>query len=292
MAMRLFLVLAIFASAAPAVALDFQVSAPDALAAVAGRIASIDPRPIEQALVTAGLRPLARVRVTLIPEEDPRARATARWIVALAFGTDDVVIFPARVGSYPYDSLEAVVTHELAHLALTSNARDAPLPRWFHEGVAVSVESGWGLLADARLLLAAIARPGLDDLGRLFASNSQQQSAEAYLLAAAVIADVRERRGAAVPGRIATRVGEGVPFPQAFELETGETPDDAASRAWAGYRRWTAWLPIVTDGSALWTGILALAFIAFVVQRRKRARRRRQWDDEDQDPTNPSRLFL
>ena len=26
----------------------------------------------------------------------------------------------------------------------------------------------------------------------------------------------------------------------------------AAARAWAGYRRWTAWLPVLTSGSAVW----------------------------------------
>jgi hypothetical protein len=60
-------------------------------------------------------------------------------------------------------------------------------------------------------------------------------------------------------------VARGTLFAHAFELRTGETPDEAAARAWQRYRRWTSWIPVVTSGSALWNGILALAFIAFYV---------------------------
>lgn len=60
-------------------------------------------------------------------------------------------------------------------------------------------------------------------------------------------------------------------------------PDEAAARAWQRYRRWTSWIPVVTSGSALWIGILALAFIAFMSTLRKRARRRRQRDEEEVD---------
>jgi hypothetical protein len=136
-------------------------------------------------------------------------------------------------------------------------------------------------LSDARLLIAAFARPRIDDLGALFAADEAHQSEEAYLLAAAVVADLRDRHGAGAPGRIARRVGAGVPFDAAFVREIGETPDATASRAWRAYRRWTAWLPMLTDGTVLWGGIVALALVAFVVRRRKRARRRQQWDEDE-----------
>ena len=172
--------------------------------------------------------------------------------------------------------------HEVVHLALSSRAGGHDLPRWFHEGVAVSVETGWNLGSDLRLLIAAGHNPGMADLARLFASDTPLGNAEAYRLATALVTDLRERHGRTAPGRIAARVARGVPFARAFELETGETSDAAAARVWAQYRRWTAWLPVVTSESALWTLILALACVAFVVRSRKRARRRRQWAEEEE----------
>jgi hypothetical protein len=270
--------------AAPAYALELEVSAPPALAPLAERVRAIDQDALESALAAAGLPVPPVIRISLVPEGDPVAVPTPRWIVGLAFGQQDILIFPGRIGSYPYDSLESVVTHEIAHLALNVAAGGAPLPRWFHEGVAVSVESGWGITGSLRLLLAAFAEPQLDDLRRLFSSDSQLGNADAYLLATALVADLRERHGSSVPGAIARRVASGLAFPRAFALETGETPDDAAGQAWAAYRRWTRWLPIVTDPNSLWTGILVLALLAFIVQRRRRAARRRRWDEEDAFP--------
>jgi hypothetical protein len=198
------------------------------------------------------------------------------------------VIFPTRVLSYPYDSLESVVRHEVAHLALTTRAGGRPLPRWFHEGVATSVDTGWKTAARLHLLLAILARPDLTELTRLFASPSQSETTQAYLLSALLVHDLRERHGPAVPGAIAGRVAAGTTFVDAFRLETGATPDAAALDAWAGYRRWTAWVPAVTSPAAAWTLILALAPVAFVAQRRRRARRRQVWDEEER-PITPER---
>jgi hypothetical protein len=194
------------------------------------------------------------------------------------------VIFPARAGSYPYDSLESVLRHEVVHLALSARAGDGAIPRWFHEGVAVSVETEWNVGGDVRLVLAAARNPGMADLASLFNSDTYLGSADAYRLAAALVNDIRERHGPAIPGQIAAHVATGIPFDKAFQLETGETPDSAAARVWTQYSRWTAWLPVITSDSAVWTLILALAFVAFVAQARRRARRRRQWAEEEEFP--------
>jgi len=93
-----------------------------------------------------------RIAVVLLPEDDPRARAIPVWVVGLAAGAQDVVILPQRVLAYPYDSIESVFRHEVAHLALSARAGGRPLPRWFHEGVAMSVDAGWSLSGQLRLL--------------------------------------------------------------------------------------------------------------------------------------------
>ena len=139
-----------------------------------------------------------------------------------------------------------------------------------------------------QLLLAARGHPGLSDLGRLFDSDTQPETASAYLLAAALVSDIRERHGGEVPGAIADRVRGDVPFADAFAQETGETPDQAAAQAWQVYRRWTTWIPMLTSVTSLWTGIMLLAWVAFLVTLRKRWRRRRQWDQEEaSDPSVP-----
>jgi hypothetical protein len=257
------------------------VDAPASLAAAAARVERTSLPQLREALTRAGLDVPADIRVTLLPEADPRVRAIPDWVVGFAAGERDVVIMPGRVLSYPYDSLESVVRHEVTHLALTARAGGHPLPRWFHEGVAVSVDAGWDTAARVRLLLALIGGPRIQQLTRLFESPSESDTRQAYLLAAVLVDDLRRRHGPGVPGAIAARVSTGVSFDEAFLLETSETPDRAAERAWAAYRRWTAWVPAVTSPSAAWTAILILACAAFIAQRRRRARRRRAWDEEE-----------
>jgi hypothetical protein len=269
------------AAGAGAQQLPLEIETPPSLEPIAARIREIDRDRLIDALDRAGLAAPPHVRITLIPEDHARARATPSWIVAQASGSRDIVIFPARIGSYPHDSLDSVVRHEIVHLALFVRAGGRPLPRWFHEGVAVSVEEGWGLGGQLRLMVAAASDPSLTDLSRLFASDAQPENASAYLLATALVSDVRRRHGAAVPGAIASRVAGGMPFRESFAAETGESPEMAANHAWAAYRRWVNWIPVLTDGSALWLGILVLAMIAFIASLRRRARQRRRWDEED-----------
>lgn len=228
------------------------VAAPVSFEPAAQRIRNLDVRPIADALRHAGLALPPRVHVTLVSEDDPRAGNMPAWFVGRASGIDDIIIFPDRVLSYPYDSIESVMRHEVVHLALNARAGGRPLPRWFHEGVAVSIESGWGVDDRLRLTVAGFNGPPLDDVTRLFASDARPDTTQAYLLAAALVDELRRVHGPAFPGRVAARVATGVPFASAFELEAGETPANAADRAWRSYRQWTSWMPLMTSASALW----------------------------------------
>lgn len=267
--------------------LDLAVEAPASLAPVADRVRRLDREPLAAALARVGLAMPPQIRVTLIAEDDPRARAVPEWTVGLASGPRDMAIFPERIGSYPYDSLESVVWHEVVHLALAAQVGSRPLPRWFHEGVAMSVERGWGITSQVRFLLAASGTADLADVERLFNAGAHPESASAYLLAAALVSDLQQRHGATVPGAIVDRVAHGAGFVEAFVLETGETPDETAARVWQIYRRWTSWMPTATSAFSLWIAILVLAAVAYLATRRKRLRRRRQWDREELGTPDP-----
>jgi hypothetical protein len=279
------MLLIVLLTAAQAFAQGFLVTvdAPASLEPIAARIRAIDRVRLTDALARAGLQPPVDARITLVEEEDARARSAPPWVAAQAFGARDIIIFPARIGAYPHNSLETVVWHEVVHLALSARAGERPLPRWFHEGVAMSVESGWGVSSQLRLLVAAAGDPSLADLNRLFASNTQPDNAAAYLLAAALISDVRRTHGAETPGEIAAEVGRGTPFRQAFAAATGEVPETSADRAWASYRRWASWLPVLTGGNVVWLAILLLAVLAFIASLRRRSRQRQRWRDEEEE---------
>jgi hypothetical protein len=269
---------------------ELTVDAPAALEAAAERVRNVDQAAFSRSLALAGLPMPRPIVITLIARDDPRATSTPSWVVGLAAGTSDIRIFPDRTGAYPNDSLETVVRHEIVHLALNTRAGGHPLPRWFHEGVAVTIESGWGARDEMRLLLAALDPPSLADISRLFASDAYADTTQAYLLSAALVDDVRERHGSDVPGRVAAQVASGLPFDAAFRAVTGETVEDAAARAWRGYRQVSRWVPVATSSSTVWTLILVLSGLAFAVRLRRRRHLRRQWDEEERD--NPDDQLL
>ena len=149
-----------------------DVHAPPRLSSAAGRLRTTDYSTLRKTLEGAGLQFPARISATLVATDDARVARIPQWVVGLASGTEHVMIFPERIGPYPYDSLESVMRHEIVHLALNDRAGGRPLPRWFHEGVAVTLESGWSTRDDLRLLLAALDPPSMADIARLFASDA------------------------------------------------------------------------------------------------------------------------
>ena len=89
------------------------------------------------------------ITVVLVSESQDLARATPRYIAGFARSeAGTVVLFPERTVAYPHDSLEDVLLHEIAHVLIARAAGGAPVPRWFHEGVALAAERTAGAGAE------------------------------------------------------------------------------------------------------------------------------------------------
>ena len=282
---RVWLAIALGAWLVPApaaVGAGLAVDAPVQLASAAARVRGIELGALRQVLAAAGLAMPDTISIALVTEADARGAQLPVWVVGLARGTGEIVIVPERVGAYPYGSLESVVQHEIVHLALNVRAAERRLPRWFHEGVATALESGWATRDELRLVLAALAQPSLADIRRLFESDVHHDNAHAYRLSAALVDHIRQRHGSQVVGAIAARVADGAAFDAAFESVTGEAVAVAAGRAWRAHRTLSRVMLVASSPSAAWTLILALAAIAFVARLRRRRDQRRRWDDEEE----------
>src|SRR4029077_5989874 len=99
------------------------------------------------------------------------ARQVPRSTAGFAVSEDNlVVLFPSRSPTYPQDSLEDVLHHEVAHVLIARAAGGRPVPRWFHEGLAMAAERTWGLEDEARQLqeLTFVEPTSLDNVNALF----------------------------------------------------------------------------------------------------------------------------
>ena len=120
--------------------------APDALGPQAERLARFDTGRLLAVMRLVGLEEAGPpIPVVLVPEDAPLARDTPQWIAGFATGGRAVVLFPARTPSYPYDSIDQLLQHEIAHILIARAAGGRFVPRWFHEGVAHAAERAWTL---------------------------------------------------------------------------------------------------------------------------------------------------
>jgi hypothetical protein len=261
---------------------ELRIEAPQELAAVAARLARLDPGTLGEIVRLVGLSdPGPPIAVVLAPEGSDVARATPGWIVGFARGADSlIVLFPSRSPSYPYDSLEDVLRHEVAHVLIARAAGQTAVPRWFHEGLAMSAERPWGLEDRTRVVFALTrARLSTPQLDRVFAGG-QGDHARAYAVAGAFVRDLLRRHGREAAARILARLAAGEKFDMAFFRATGQ-PLTASEEAFWRDSWWYQAVPFFTSSVVLWNGVTFLALFAIRTRRERRAALRRRWEEEE-----------
>lgn len=258
------------------------------MSAAAERLAALDPERLWTAVELAGLDdPGPPIRVVLAAEDSPEARAVHGWVAGYARGaTGPIILFPDRTPTYPDESLEELLHHEVAHVLIARAARGNPVPRWFNEGTAMAAGGAWGVEDASRFVLASL-RGGpvrLADADRLFAGGGAA-AARAYAVSGAFVRDLRHRHGPDVTGEILRRVGRGVAFEVAFRQATGEPLAAAEERFWRRRTFWQRWLPFLTSSFALWLAVTLLALWAFLRRRRRDAELAERWAEEERART-------
>ena len=223
------------------------------------------------------------IRVILAPARSELARSTPRWIGGFAVASaETLVLFPGRAPSYPHNSLDAVLQHEVAHILIGRAAQGRYVPRWFNEGLAMAAERTWALEDTTRLAWEVVwgGRVPVAELDPLF-EGDRRATARAYALSSAFVRDLLQTYGPASAGRILSHVARGRTFEAAFYEATGDPLGVAQDAFWLDQRLWERWIPWLTQPFTLWTTVTLLALYAIWIHRRKRAAQRRKWDEEE-----------
>jgi hypothetical protein len=281
-----FLIAATFIAAAlsaqtPAPALSIQ--APPELAAARARLQSFDTSRLMGVMSLLQIKnPDPPITIVLASETSDWARQVPASTAGFAVVEQNlVVLFPSRSPTYPEDTLEDVLHHEVAHVLIARAAGGQPVPRWFHEGLAMAAEHTWGIEDEARLLqqVTFITPTPLSDLNALF-DRDESERTRAYTLAGAFVRDMMQQFGALAPADLLARMAGGASFESAFAQVTGSNVADEESAFWKRHRFWNRWGPFFTTTTALWMGVTLLALVAFVRRWQKNAAIRRRWEEE------------
>jgi hypothetical protein len=193
-----------------------------------------------------------------------------------------VILLPSRRPTYPNDSLEGLLHHEVTHVLIDRAAGGRPIPRWFHEGVAMAAARGWEVEDRARLMVELLPgrRLSLPEVDSLF-SMGAGPAHRAYSLSGAFVRDLMQRHGASICGEILERVGRGLTFDESFLRATGMTLESATDSFYRRQNFWNRWLPLLTSTFTVWTGISLLALWAIKRRRERDLRRKEAWTLEE-----------
>jgi hypothetical protein len=271
-------------AAAQAALPELAIESPPELRRYLARLDQIDRQRLAGAMALAGLaEPGPPIRVILAPEGSPLARRVPPWVAGYAMGEiGTVVVFPSRAEVYPYDSLEELLQHEVAHVMVARAAGGGEVPRWLHEGIAMTAGGAWGLEDSGRFGLS-VARQGevpLARLPQLFARGGAA-TARAYAVSGGFVRFLLRRHGQGVTGEILAGVAEGLPFEDAFRRAAGESLAAAEEAFWRRQTFWHRWLPLLTSSTVLWVGVTALALWAIRRRRRRDAEVAARWEREE-----------
>jgi len=265
---------------------QLQIESPPELAAVRARLESVDQRRLAGIGELVGIIEAGPpIRVILATERSDLARGVPPWISGYAVGASDVVVlFPARSPTYPDNTLEDVLRHEVAHVLIWRASNGEPIPRWFNEGLAMAGERERRFKDQTQLLYELVtgSRTNLAELNRLF-SGGENDQIRAYALAGSIVHDVLQRYGASACAAILMRVRGGAAFDSAFKAATGVTPDNMEVEFWRRQRIWTTWVPVITSSTILWLAITLLGLLAIYMRRRKNREIEQRWADEQDD---------
>jgi len=223
------------------------------------------------------------ITVVLMPEGSPLAEEMPRWVAGYARGDRrTVVLFPARVPSYPDRNLRTLLRHEVAHVLVWEAAGGRAVPRWLNEGIATVAAREWGLEDRARYAAAVIGSGprSTRQVDRAFRGNAGEVR-RAYALSAGFVRFLQTEYGILTPARILDGLAEGLDLERAFLEASGVELRRAERRFFKDQAMWNTWVPFLTSSAALWMAVTVLALLAIS---RRRARNRamyEMWDEED-----------
>jgi hypothetical protein len=249
-----------------------------------------------------GLALPRRVEIRLIKRAEdlalaaPPGRGAPPWAIGVAYPEDGVVVAAFRRGPMPAD-LDAVVTHELAHLALDA-ALGPRAPRWLHEGFAYLHSSDFSL--DRTRTLTGMAWTGhvipLVDLDASFPA-SEDAAARAYAESYDFVSFLARRGRYTAPDDDGNRW----PFRQFLvDAARGASLQQAARRNFSAsiselFDEWREslrqrylMLPAGMLGVLIWIAAALLLILAFFRKRRQGRATLARWAEEDgPDPDDP-----
>jgi len=255
-------------------------------AGVAERLAEVAEQKRQYVLSVLGTRDERTITVRIASSDEAMsrmagvARPVREWIAGLAFSDRALIVLSAR-GNEVFQVTDTF-EHELAHLYLDTAIRGRPVPRWFHEGVAMLIASE-GVSERLKTAMGAAASGAWLPLADLESSFPGEAPAVhlAYAQAMLLVRSLTRRSPGNLPELIA-RVADGMPFETAFEQTFGAPVEAVWEQAKQQVGRTRSLIWFLTSAAVLWVVITGLFLYVYSRKRRRASLKRQAWEIQEE----------
>jgi hypothetical protein len=213
------------------------------------------------------------LKITFMNHAGRVAEATdmPRWVAGVARSSTGEIMIARHGPDGAPTHLDALLRHEMAHVALHRASGGADVPRWFHEGIAESFEDNVDL-ARAQTLAGLVFGRGVPDLDTLEASFHADEGTEvaaAYAAARDLVNFLRYRDGTGTSLRqLLTELRLGHTFEASFIRAYGVSLRELVSEWRAGLPGRFIWVPLIAGGGMPLALLIPLVVAAWIRRRR------------------------
>lgn len=209
------------------------------------------------------------------------------WGGGGAIGTDTVVIPLDRVSAFYEQDLNKTILHELVHIAITRLFGKIRVPRWFHEGIAMSL-SGEISIEDQILLSQALLTRKMLPLDNIdFVNRFDHWKARlAYSQSHAVVRFLIDIYGIDMIPELINASRKTRRFEDACVQTFGLTTKEIENLFSKEMHKWYPLIMLGSDFSLFWLLVLFLSIIAWVVIRARKKIRKKEMELEESASTD------
>jgi len=224
-----------------------------------------------------------RITIFLTGSQDRFNELTAGtlpdWSAAVAVPERRIIFSP--LAGHKID-MEKILAHELVHIIIDEASGDAHVPRWFHEGCAELFSGEWGLRNELYMAWKVVRgrMMNFDDIQNVFSTGSLDAGL-AYDQSMIAVRHLVNRYGRSVLSRILGSMREGKDFPGAFLKSTGYLPTEFENEYFLYLRKQYGPFSMIALTPSVWTFIMALFLVVYLVKRRRSKLKLAEWTREE-----------
>ena len=209
------------------------------------------------------------------------------WGAGCAFPERGVVVLRNPVAAPDPLRMEDVIVHELGHIAAGRVLKQVHVPRWFHEGIAMTLAGEWRLPRSSALAAASASGDliPLDELAVAFpvgAADAMLAYSESFY----ALRFLMEEAGPATPAEILSAIAVAGSFEAGLRVLSGRTLEDFERDALASFEGRFGWGVFLTRWNVMFGVVTLFALIGGAARIVRSRRLLREWEAEESRRSN------